>query len=365
VNFALGTYDVTTTWTITINGKSYSTVGTGGTTTTTAAALYALVAASTEPEFTEWTWTTSTNNVIGTRKTAGFLGVVTSGVSGGTGTMTQTTTTANASPNDVNTTANYDTGAVPANTNALVIDSGSVSMSYSLSALSAVTLASLTRRFDYTGSIGLPEVSASGNYWEFRPTELAISATAALIEQPSSDAVGGVKLNFGTAQTSLTVIGQGAGQLLGEQMWWRGTHASNVVNVINASLAIAVKSGQTATVATLTAEDSTVRIGAGSTLTTVNNNNSTMEFSSSLATLNQNGAQALSYFKGSAACTSLLNINGGTCYWLSSGAIAGGTINGTLDFSQCNGTVSISGTLVLGAGAICGGADVGRCTGLS
>jgi hypothetical protein len=347
----IGVYDATTTYSVTINTKTYSTLGTGGTNATTAAALLALVQASAAGEFTEWTWTVNTNVITATQNTPGTPGTISAAATGGTGSISHVTFTANGSPSDVNNANNYSTGALPANTNDLILDWGDVPLEWNLSSLSGVTLNSLTRRQAFTGPIGLSETNANG-YWEYRPTEWAISATTATIEQSSSDEAAGLKFNFGTAQTTLTIIGQGSGTLGEEVMYWRGTHAANIVNVFNGSLAIAPNGGQTATVATLNAEGSTVRCGSGTTLTTVGNLNSTMEFNSNVTTYTQNGQSAASYWKLAAAITTL-KLNGGSVFWQSSGSL--GTVaigqGATLDFSQGIGPVTISGTVTLNAGA--------------
>src|SRR5438067_3371208 len=96
----VGTYDAATTYKVTINGKTVSQVGTGGTNATTAAALQALLAASAEPEFTEVTWTVASNVVTATAATKGKPFTLTTAVSGGTGTISQATPTASSGPND-------------------------------------------------------------------------------------------------------------------------------------------------------------------------------------------------------------------------------------------------------------------------
>src|SRR5688572_27600083 len=99
----LDTYDAASTYTVTIGGKSISTVGTGGTTSTTATALRALLnAATAPPEFLAITWSGATNAIIGTSDTAGVDFVAVLSVSGGTGTVTDfSVTTANSGPNAV------------------------------------------------------------------------------------------------------------------------------------------------------------------------------------------------------------------------------------------------------------------------
>lgn len=340
------------TFTVTENGKNITYTAAAATVADVTAGLVALLAASTEGEFTEKTWTDNTTNITGTAKTPGRPFTQTSSASGGTATLTTATTTANISANDWNAAGNYDTGSLPVATNDLVLDAGNKDVLYNVGSLSAVTLASLTRRAGYTGRMGLDEYDPAGNYFQYRPTEIAISATTMLIEQPTTDPIAGLKFNVAAAQCTLTVLGQGGGQLGSEQLWWRGTHVSNVVNVTNGNVAIAPIAEQLSTIATINAERSTVRCGSGCTLTTINSLDSTVEVNSNVTTLTQKGLSANSTVKGAAAVTTD-NLYGGSQTWQSSGNITTLTLGAgaTIDFSQGSGAVTITNAITIGKGA--------------
>ena len=357
----LGTYDVTTTWTVAFGagagGVSFSTVGTGGTTTTTAAALKALIAASTAVLLGQFTITQSAAVITVTNnQAANGANGETASVSGGTGTVVLATT-AGSSPNDVGNTANYASGSLPVNSDTLTLDAGTAanSLLYNLSALSGVTLTSFTRKQAFTGTVGLPEWNPAG-FWEYRPTELAVGITTATIEIAPGDTAQQIKINGGSVQTALTITGPaGQGQLNREVVWWRGTNASNVVKVIGGSLAIAVNAGLSATVATLSAENATVRCGASCTLTTVNITSSTADLSSSCTTLNMRaltGAPTCNARLATAIATA--NVYAGRLSWYSTGTITTLTLGpgAVFDASVGSGNFTITNAVVMSPGSV-------------
>ncbi len=295
--------------------------------------------AATDGEFAEITWADVTTAITATMNTPGTPFTQTSSATGGTAALVTATTTANSSPNDLNNALNYAAGALPVNGDDLVFDAGSVDVWWNLGSLSAVTLATLTRRRTYTGHIALPEYNEGGiEYFEYRATELAISSTVITWEQSATDDVAQLKLNVGVNQTTMTLLGEGKSGFGSEQAWFRGTHASNVVNVLGGSLAISAVALNAATVATLRAEDATVRSGSAVTLTTVNNRNSDVELNSAVTTLNQTGDNPTTTVKGSATGATLV-IDDGVVFWNSSGTIGTACTIGTdarLDFSQDN-----------------------------
>lgn len=342
------------TFTITINGKSYTFTATAGTVANVTAGLKALVAASEEGEFTEIAWADATTAITATMDEGGTPFTQTSSASGGTATLTTVVTTANTSPNDLNVAGNWSDG-IPNAADDVILDSGNEEQSiwWNLSALSAVTLASLTRRRAYSGKIGLPEINTgeSSPYPEYRATELAISASTIFLEQPGSDEAGHIKLNVGSVQTAITVLGEASAPLGEEKLWIRGTHASNVIHVVDGSVAVATVNANAATFATIRGERSTIRCGSGVTLTTINSLDSVVEINSNLTTLNQRGTGSVTYAKGSATLTTA-NVFEGALVWQSSGTIT--TINcgadAVIDFSQGSGAVTVTNAVTLPKG---------------
>ena len=309
------------TFSVTINEKTITVTATAGTVANVTGLLLTALQASNDGEFQEITWADITTAITGTASIPGKPFTQTSSATGGTATNTTATTTANVSPNDVNNATNWSDG-IPNAADDVVFDEGDVDALWNLDALSAITLTSFTRRRGYTGTIGLPERNTDGTeYYEYRATEFAISATTMTIEQRSDDEADQIKVNVGSAQTALHIRGEGAAGQGAETMRWRGTHVSNVVNVQNGSLSVAPLADTSAAIATLRLEGSTVSLGpAVSTLTTINSESSVLDTWSNLVTLNQKGDGGDTTFRGTVTITTA-NIDDGSLNSLSSGTI--------------------------------------------
>jgi hypothetical protein len=171
-------YDVATTYILTVNGEQVvSLIGQGGTVTTTAAAAVVLWNASTSPYCTGITASNASGVITLTADTAGEPNTVTSSKSGGTGTIgSVTSVTAATGPNDWNNAVNFSGGAIPANTNDVVVDNTNQSILFGLdqSGMSG-TLNSFTVGAGFTGKIGLnrnkfltagAEAAGAGEYRE-------------------------------------------------------------------------------------------------------------------------------------------------------------------------------------------------------
>lgn len=359
----LTAYDVATTYKLTINGKTISTIGTGGTVTTTAAALVVLLNASTIPEFAEITWTNIAGQIIGTKDTAGQSFLFTKAVSGGTGTMGSTAATAGTGPNAVSSAANWSGGILPANGDDVTIGTP-VSLLYDLDALSAVTLATLTILPSFTGtdpytnlpvSIGLPKTNVSNPilpYAEYRPDYFQVSATIWTSGLGDGQGCGRIKLDNLTIQCTGTVWGSGqATDTNVPPILWKGTHASNAVTVMRGQFAAAFYAGEAATISVLTmgyvssqSTDAQVRLSSGVTLATVNKNGGTLQLNGACTTLSQGpltGAGTTTIYAGAITTVNLL---GGKILANGTGTI--GTLKlgsgATFDLSQGEGSITIT-----------------------
>lgn len=346
-----GTWLSTETITVTIGSKSI-TVTTGATViadilTTLQSALSTLDAES-YPEFAEVAWSKTSSTIIGTANDPGVPFTATITTNSGSGTIdggagdSGVATVASSGPFDWSTAANWDSGTVPVNSDAVWFENSDVPVKYGL-AQSGVTLASLNIGTTYTGYIGLPEVNADKEpYPEYRPQYLAIGATACNIGNGAQggQGTGRIKLNTGTAQTTLTVTFTGSPlEQDVEPVQWKGTHASNVVSVFRGSVAVAGYASDTATVATLNVgymtsqgSDANVRVGAGCTLTTVNQSGGSLYISCAATTVTQTAGSLV--LRGTAAYTTLTV--GGSLVYLSSGTITTLTVTGggSVDFGQ-------------------------------
>lgn len=332
------------------------TAGSGETTTTIAVALQALCAAMTDGEFAELDWgsvpTTASFTVTGPDDGAPFTLAVsgTGTISGGTPTVTP------LSPSDVADGANYSGGALPADaTDSLVIENTAVPLLYNLDALAAITLASpgLTRRGTHAGAIGLPTTNAGG-YPEYRPTQLSVKSATIDVQTSRSDGAGGIKLLATLTGSAVTAVIRGDGSNTGvgaEVVEISGLPASSVVDVAESSVAVCPLTGQTGTVATLVGTNSTVRVGAGCTLTGPS-------LSQCDALIEANWSGTLTMDGGSVevnrAAAGVFTIEAGTMTWLSTGNPGSGCVigsNGTLDLSQAPKGLTFGGTVSLYAGA--------------
>lgn len=141
---------------VTIGSEVVSTTGDTDV-TTTATALAVALNASTHPYFAAVTWTSSVGDIIGTADVAGVpftAGMTETGA--GTAAVTDfAVTTANAGPNSAGTAGNYSTGALPVDTDTLVIKDTSVPIAYELETLAGVDLALFRHDMSATGAVGL------------------------------------------------------------------------------------------------------------------------------------------------------------------------------------------------------------------
>jgi len=291
------------TFTVTINGKSYTFTATAGTVANVTAGLQALLAASTEGEFSEITWADATTAITGTAKTAGKPFTQTSTAAGGTATLTTSTTTANTSKNDINAGANWSGAAVPG-ADDVFVDNHSVDLLYNLGSLSAVTFTTLNILQSFSATVGLPERAGSGTgaYEEYRARYFAVGASTINIGSGPGSGSGRIMLNNGSVQTLLNQFNSGSPlESTLKAVVWKGTHISNVVNVFGGSLDVAPFGGETAVIATLRVGDDQagnglppdVRCSAGVTLTTIRVARGTVELNSAFTTLNQFGGEVL------------------------------------------------------------------------
>lgn len=337
-------YDANSTYSITINGKSVSVVGQGGTIASTAAALTAALEASTIPEFVEIAWTCSGPGVNAIGNTAGLPFALAASVSGGTGTVSGPTEfVAATGPNDWGNAANWSTGSVPATGDTVYIANTSASILYGLSQ-STVTLAALNIAASFTGSIGLPQYT--GKYQQYRPTFLAIGASALNVGYGTGSGSPLVRVDTGSEQTAIVVSTTGSSSETGLYAFcWRGTNGSNTVEVLKGNVGIAALPTDSASCAVKIGYvsnqygDSQVYIGPGAGVYSLYaNGGSTTHWGSfsSSGSLRVDGGTVAVY--GMTELAALL-VNGGTVYWNSTGTLgfgSGATINpgGTLDFSQ-------------------------------
>lgn len=320
--------------------------------------LVTKVNASLYPEFLEVTAADPGNaaNFTLTAKVAGRPFTQTSNATGGTATLTTATTTANSGPSDISLSQNWTSGGaaqLPQAGDDVYIETP-VPLLYNLGALAGITFNSLTVSPSFgNNAIGLPLFNPAG-YFEYRPINLQMAATTSTVNCTS----GLIRLD--SQAVAVTVLVQNSGnptEANTEPVRWKGTNAANVVQVTKGTLGIARVAGETATIATLDVGyqtnqlgDANVICGSGTTLTTITKSGGTLTINSGATTINQ--FAGILTVAGTGSVTTL-TIDGGTCFFTSTGNITTPTVGnqGTLDFSQDLRTRT-AGTIQLYRGAV-------------
>lgn len=327
-------------FTLTINGKGVAYTAVAATVADVVAGLVSAVANSSTPEFAEITATDTTTEVTLTAKTAGKPFAVAGSAANGGGADTQTltvaTSTASSGSNHWDVAANWSTGAVPVGGDDIYLEDSDVSILYGLDQ-SAVGLNALNIAASYTGEIGLAAVNSDGAnpYAEYRPRFLAIGATTVDIGRGAGNGSPRIQLDTGSGATSITVHASGTSAETDlPTILWKGTHASNILDVRDGATGVALFGGETATLATLRQAAGEVRCGAGVTLGDVQRSGQgKLQLESAVTTMNQSGGETV--VLGSGAIGTLA-LDGGRLDYRSSGTISSATLDGVdavLDFS--------------------------------
>jgi hypothetical protein len=381
-----GTWETTDVIRVTFSTGRYYDFTAGSVTTATVVSnlvtAWNLLSAATYPEWAEITASANTTTLTLTADTAGmpFAVTLTSFETGGgnadsqtiegvaTGTLTATGTTgtaatANSGPSDWNVAANWSGGAVPTTGDTVYIENSNVDILYGF-AQSGVTLAALYIPASYTGKIGLPTThAASGTaaaYYEYRATELAISATIFQSGHGDGQGSGRIKINFGSVATTCTVVNTGTSAETGLSAFlFRGTNASNVLNIYGGTVGIAQLAGQSATLATLNVTSTTggnrfATVYCGTGLGT----GVAVSMSGGNLTLNA-GTASLAIYGGTvtleAGAHPIINNQGGILIANTSGTLAGTSITigstATLDFDQSAATKTVTADITCYRGA--------------
>lgn len=364
-----GTWENNDNLSVTINGKSVSIVSGATSIVTILASLLAALQASVIPEFLEITWTSDASvKILATAKTAGkpFTITVSTTENGGgaadSQTFVKTTPVANSGPADAAIAANYSGGALPITGDTLVFENSTADMLYNLTALSAVTLALLEVKANYTGRIGLPRMNADDTsypYYEYRPDYFLVGATLCRIGSGPGGGSGRVKINAGSVQTAVSVLGTGgtAENGLGAFIW-KGTNAGNQLEALKGSVSVAPFAGETANlsggchIAHLEnkASDVTVTIGAGVTLDEVTKSGGNLQTESAMALALM--AESSGQWTHLAGAIAAAEMNGGTLFYRASDTLGSCKIGGkaVLDFRQDATPVTVGSLEIKSAG---------------
>lgn len=343
--FTPANVEVSDVFEITMGGQSISYTAAAATVADVTAGLVALLNASTIPEFAEVTWSDETTHIQGVADTAGKPFTATSSATDGGGTDTQTfvqaTTTNSSGPNHWDDASNWSDGSVPATNDTVILDIGDVDILYGLDQ-SAVTLTKLVIYQTFTGKIGLPVNNTDGTqYAEYRDQYLKIGSTTTEIGRGDGAGSKRIKIDNSSIQATVTVFGSGSRIDAGiPAILWKGTHASNILNVIRGDVGCAILSGESATVATLRISfdknvggDAKYRGGSGVTMTNVKQSGGVAEIESNTTLIDITGGSIR--LMGSSTHAAI-NSDGGEVVYISDGTLTQGRIGrgGVLDCSR-------------------------------
>ena len=361
-----GTWVAADTMTVTCNGRSIVlTIGTTVTTTQIATELAAALGSTSTALGTGYSVTergpniaefrdfvsgetapaASSSTVVLIGRTKGQPYTITVSKSSTSGTVSTATTIAASGPNHFSTAANWSGSTVPVDSDDIVFDGGNVDCLYGL-AQSSVSPASITITMGYTGRIGLPDTNvddAAYPYNEYRDKYLALGTSSDSVTQALT--IGGgdgqgssrIKIDSGSGQCQLVVLNSGVSELQGvPAILWKGTHVSNTATISKGNVGIAYFAGETAAIMTTKlgfrtnqTADSSLFIGSGVTLTTVEQTGGTLTTNAAVTTMTLSGG-SWRHLSGVAVT---VTITGGYCSYESTGTLTTLTLaGGELDF---------------------------------
>ena len=324
------------TWTVTINGKSYTHAAVAGTTADVTAGLVALLNASEELEFSSITWADADPDITATADDAGVPFTLTVSTNSAGGSIATVTTTAATGPNHADNVNNWSSGTVPAAADDVHVQNTAVSILYGLDGIDAVTFASFHVHASFTGEIGLPKTNDAG-YPEYRAEYLLVDSTLAFFHEGEGSGSGRLKIDFDTIQTAIEVRGTGGALETGvPALLIKGTHASNTLDVHDGTVGVAFFGTEVAAVVTSSQSGGDVILGPGCTLTTLQVQGGSLVAESNSTTITQDGGTVT--ILGSAT-VGTIDLREGVLDYLSSGTATTVNIGGkpnpaTIDCSR-------------------------------
>jgi hypothetical protein len=263
VTLTLGNPSIGSTYSVTRNGKTVTSVATTTDSTAEASALVTALSGSPEGEFQEVEWSATANSVNVTGPADGRPIELTAAAGGaGTPTLTPTnstgTGTAATGPHHWSNTANWVPAGVPADADILLLNGASVEIRYEIDQ-SARTFTAVYGNVN----LGLPERNTTANgaeFDEYLPTYAKFAVTGAVIIG-TSDGRGPTRFKLDLLNaanpTAVTVVGSGTspGQNT-PAVLIKGLHSSGTLNVTAGSAGLAALPDETSGA-------STVGVGSG------------------------------------------------------------------------------------------------------
>lgn len=164
-----------------------------------------------------------------------------------TQTLVASSVTTPTGPNDFANVENYSSGALPSNSDVLIVANLSSSILWNLDALTAVTLNEFHLDSTFTGQFGLKPINTINNgqpYYEYRTAAAVIKATRAYIGKGRGSGCPFANIDFSSVQTTCAVYGTGSPEDASiPALCIKGTNASNTFYLQKGSWGLAVFPG--------------------------------------------------------------------------------------------------------------------------
>ena len=252
--------------------------------------------------------------------------------------QTLTNTQTGTGPNFVDDADNWSGQTVPQAADTVIFENTDVDCLYALETHAADTFAELRVEQSFTGKLGLPTRNPNG-FEEYRETYFECGATLCKIGRGGGSGSPRVKIDLQAVQSTVTVFDSGQSQDDYYAIILKGTHASNVLNVIKGQVDVAPLDTDVATFLTAVStyrdtvqSDVSLRFGPGVTLTNGKFYGGVIELEVSTTTLIVQGAD-VTLWGGTHADIDIFA--DGTVNYVSSGNLTNLSIaDGTFDASE-------------------------------
>lgn len=241
---------------------------------------------------------------------------------------------------DINTAANWSPSGVPTGGDDVYFEDSTQNITDGLSALSAVTLASLHIAQSFTGVC---------------PEDTYLEVSASVVDIGYHNGPGSPQgsrrllLDLKTVQSAITVHNSASSSLDPYQTPIRikNTHASSTLEVRKGKVSFCTETGVTGQLSLITmnyvsqkSSDAELYVGAGVTLATLTQNGGNLDLRCAATTLTVNAGTAITSGSGAVAT---LNVNGGTVESNSTGTITAANVaGGLLDMSKSSAARTIT-----------------------
>lgn len=288
--------------------------------------------------------TTTNTEVLLATTGSSAASYVDTGTAAGSTAYPTVNTTVNSGPNDWSVPANWSLGSVPAAGQDIVINNCATDLTWNVPS-SGPTFATWTQDASFTGRLGLPDISESGGYFEYRQRFAVFGVTngnAATFGNGVGGGSGRTRINFNATQPVITVYatGQPIDPTI-EALQLTNTASGATLTAFAGSIGLCVVPGDTATLTTINvgsinnpATDVTLRATSGLTLATLNQNGGDITLNAGLTTITK--TLGTTTILGTGAVTTM-TLQGGTLWYESSGTITTLSLQGgVIDFSRDN-----------------------------